>query len=476
MKIKIAHSAPFEGAPKITVPSVYGASPDKPVIWRISVLGERPMRITAEGLPAGLTLEGNTVTGKTAAGEYSVTLTAENAHGTDTKTVKMMIKPGGLGQTPLLGFCTWNAFDRNVTQADVEATADTLISSGLAEYGYSYVNIDSGWQHEQTEDDGTIMPNPKFPDMKALTDKLHAMGLKCGIYSTPMLNAFGCPKEYKSIPGCTRGETDPFGALIMGGVGTEHCEAVNARRWAEWGFDYLKYDWTPSEPFNTEPMRKALEDTDRDFMMCVTASAGIDFSAYWNTYINSWRDNHDTNDSYRSVLSRFDSIDKWRGNTRRGHFYDLDMLAVGPMAMNGGVSGLTENEEQMAYTVNAFFPSPIQLSCHLDKISDFERDLFSNEEIIAINQDALADYPLLTHIFNNAEQNVKVYERKLEDGGKAYAIFNFGETSACHPIHLDGYYHIRDVWSKQSRGINCAFTYNIPEHSAAVFRITPVSE
>ncbi len=472
MKVSIAHATPFEGAPKITVPSVYGASPDKPVIWRISVLGQRPVRITAEGLPEGLTLADNIVTGKTAAGEYSVKLTAENAIGTDTKTVKVTIKPGGIGLTPLMGYCSWNAHVSGVTQADMEMEAEHLLSLGLAEYGYSYVNIDSGWQLEYGGEFDAIQPNPKFPDMKALTDKLHKSGLKCGIYSTPMLTSFGCPDGYDSVPGCTRGEPDPFSPKTKGGIGTEHCESNNARQWAAWGFDYLKYDWHGTDPKNAEPMRKALADTDRDFIFCVTTQASFFYANYWNKCVNFWRDNDDTKPNWESVVARFDGIDKWKRNTSRGHFYDLDMLAVGPL----WASTLTENEEQFAYTVHSFFPSPIQLSCRLNELTDFHRDLFSNEEIIAINQDALCDYPLLTNEFDTSKQKVKIYERKLEGGDKAVAIFNFGDKTASYSIYFDERYKIRDVWSKRDIGVDSIINYRVPEHSAAVYRLTPVSE
>ncbi len=473
MKVTIAHAAPFEGAPKITVPSVYGASPDRPIMWRISVLGQRPLTITAEGLPCGLTLEGNTVTGVTKEGEYTVTLTAENALGRDTKAVKMTIKPEGLGLTPLLGFTTWNAFDSKVSQAAVEKTAEELISSGLAEYGYSYVNIDSGWQHEYGGEFDAVQPNPKFPDMKALTDKLHALGLKCGIYSTPMLTAWGCPAEYKSIPGCTRGEANILDCTGMGGIGVEHCEANNARQWAAWGIDYLKYDWAHTDPVNAELMRKALRDTDRDFMMCVTVRASLYYAHYWNTHVNSWRCNSDTFDTWNSILRRFADIDAWRGLVKKGHFYDLDMLAIGPMEMNGGKSRITEDEELFAYTVHSFFPSPIQLSCRLDEMTEFERDLFSNEEIIAINQDALCDYPYLKHEYDYEEMNVRVYERKLEGGDRAIAVFNFGENTASHYVWLDQNYEIRNVWEKRDLGMNSIIRYSVPPHSAKVYRLTP---
>jgi alpha-galactosidase len=227
---KIAHASPFSGSPKINLASIFGASPNKPFLLRIPATGERPIKFSAQCLPEGLTLKENIITGCVLKeGNYEVTITAENAISKTTKIVTFEIFPNNLLVTPLLGFTTWNAFETSVSQKNVSDTAKAMIKLGIAEYGYGYVNLDSGWQHKYGGELDAIQPNPKFPDMKAMVDEIHSLGLKCGIYSTPMLTAWGCPNEYESIPGCTVGEPDIRFPDTTGGKGTAAKEKTNVK-------------------------------------------------------------------------------------------------------------------------------------------------------------------------------------------------------------------------------------------------------
>ena len=186
-----------------------------------------------------------------------------------------------------------------------------MMDSGICEYGYSYVNIDSGWQKEYGGEFDAIMPNDKFPDMKKMCDKIHSYGLKCGIYSTPMLKAYGCPKEFESIPGCTVGEVDYLYPLTNTGVGKIRKEKNNVLQWTKWEFDYLKYDWYPCDTHNAEFMRKALIESERDFGFCVTTAAKYDNVHYWNRYVNSFRNNPDSHGNWENFLKIYKSYEKF---------------------------------------------------------------------------------------------------------------------------------------------------------------------
>ena len=256
---KIAKALPFEGKPTINMASVFGASPGKPIILRIPVTGERPIRYSAEMLPEGLVLKDNIITGVISAeGTYEVVFKASNVHGETKKNVIFEIYPEHVLLTPLMGFTSWNAFGPDVSQERMEKIADRFVELGLTEYGYSYINTDSGWQHKYGGKYDAVMPNEKFPNMKEMTQKIHQLGLKCGIYSTPMLTAWGCPNEFQSIPGCTVGEPDKRFASTNGGIGVIRKEKNNALQWEEWEMDYLKYDWKPTDPVNAELMRSEL--------------------------------------------------------------------------------------------------------------------------------------------------------------------------------------------------------------------------
>ena len=468
MKTKLAHSAPLTGAPRITAAEIFGASPEKEFLWRIPVLGQRPMTVTAAGLPDSLTLEGQIVRGTApAAGEYAVTLRAENALGSDEKTVLLKIAPDGMLRTPLLGFTTWNAYMDQVTDEDIRRTADDLVRLGLAEYGYSYVNLDSSWQDQYGGEFDAIQPCSRFPDMKGMYDHIHALGLKGGIYSTPFLHAWGCPPDRKWIPGCTRGEADLRFPDINTGIGMDRCEEQNVRQWNAWGVDYLKYDWRPTDTVNADLMKQALLKSEREIAMCVTVHANEMYHRYWTKNCCSFRNNDDTYDIWDNVVRRMDSTDRWAGKTAPGHFYDLDMLAYGPMVMNFGKCRFTPEEALSHVTLHAFFPSPIQLSMQLHKASEFELDLAGNEEVIAVNQDVLCDYPAKL----DAPAGCRAWKRTMQNGELVYAVFNLTEQTQKIRLSLPAPSFIRDLWAKEDLGIAPDLTVTLDAHEAGLYRI-----
>lgn len=467
--MKIAKARPFEGKPQIHMPSVYGGCTGKGILCRISVTGKRPIRISAEGLPEGLKLQDNMIMG--AVGEdcrFTVCIRAENELGSDFREVQFQIGEDTMLLTPLLGFTSWNAFGSTVTQKDMEETAGLILNKGIAEYGYQYMNIDSGWQKEYGGKYNAIMPNEKFPDMQGYCSRIHKMGFKCGIYSTPMLTAWGCPKEFTSIPGCTRGEPDELMTCCNGGVGKERLEANNVRQWEEWGFDYLKYDWSPTDPVNAKLMKKELRKANREIAFCVTVSAHRFYRKYWAKNCCSWRDNLDSIDDWTVLKGFLDTVDTWADAVCQGHFYDLDMLEIGDIKSNDGQSHLTENEAVFAYSLRAFFLSPIQLSCRIGSLTEFEFDLICNEEIIRINQDSLAQYPRLES--KNADGTIRIYQRCLENGDLAVAVFNTSDSAVKQPLELGEYTNVRNLWTKANIPVSGAFSCIVESHSAVVLR------
>ena len=472
--MRIAKARPFEGKPIINMPSVYGGCIGKEIICRVPVIGTRPIRVEVQGLPQGLRLDGQVIRGTVPeGGEFRVRIAAENGLGRAEQDVTFRIGEDTMLLTPLMGFTSWNAFGADVSQEKMEDTAAAMAALGIADYGYCYVNIDSGWQKEYGGEFDAVMPNEKFPDMKGFCRKMHEAGFKCGIYSTPMLTAWGCPKELPSIPGCTRGEPNILFTCNNGGVGKERLEENNVRQWADWGFDYLKYDWAPTEPINADYMKKALLKADREMAFCVTVDADISYREYWKRYCSSWRCNCDSIDRWGNVKGAFRPqeycrIEYWKDSVTPGHFYDLDMLEIGAMVWNQGKSGLTENEELFAYTLRAFFLSPIQLSCDLQKLTEFERDLISNEEVIRLNQDSLADFP---EVFRkNEAEDLLVYKRRLENGDEAYAVFNLSDEEKTEVLDFSGFRGLREVWTKEDRMPDSAYQCVVEPHCAVVLR------
>ena len=469
MITKIAKAQPFCGAPKINLARIIGASKGKPILFRIPVTGERPIEYSAQNLPKGLTLEGNILKGMVENdGNYEFTVSAKNSQGKDERKITLEIADGNVLVTPLLGYTSWNAFAQHVTQNDIEGIAEKLVELGISEYGYSYVNTDSGWQGEYGGEYDAVMPNQKFPDMKKMTDKIHALGLKCGIYSTPMLTAWGCPDELKSIPGCTQGEPDYRFAPTNGGIGLIHKEKNNATQFAKWGFDYLKYDWGPTDTVNAELMRAELVKQDRDFGFCVTVQALKQYASYWSRYTNSYRCNPDTLSNWKNLVEIYETYFDFREYARKGHYFDLDMLDFGTCRLHTMWNCLSDDEKLIEFSMRAFLNSPIQISSTLENVTDFELSVYCNEEILSISQDCAFNTPSLVSSKKDGERYFDIWEKELDSGDYAYAFFNFGNAHESVKLASQNGV-IRDVWAKEDI-LDAQISLEIPPHTVRILK------
>lgn len=473
MYTKIAQPKPFhQGKPQIHAPAIYGAGPGRPVLYRIPATGQRPMTFTAD-LPEGLTINNEgIITGTAAEGEYPVTITAENPLGKDCCRILFKIAPRAICQTPLLGWTSWNAYATKVSQALILKTAKLLRSTGLAEYGYQYINIDSEWQGAYGGEFDAVQPNEKFPDMKALCDEIHSLGLKCGIYSSPMVRCFGYTNP---LPGCTRGELDSEFLGAVRGIAKEHCEENNVRQWCAWGFDYLKYDWRPTDRKNAARMREALDKADRDFALAYTINAIYEHRDFWMNNASSWRDNKDAGDDWNQLKELCFGCDKWLGTSSPGHFFDLDMLEGGYMGLFERFSQLTQDEQLLGYTARVIFPSPIQISCDLEKLTDFDIAMLCNEEVIAVNQDALCKNAICAEEYKTfrkdyiIQTHIKRYEKELADGKTAIAVFNLGNTTETVTLTAD---NARDLWAKENlTGESGKLTLTLAPHTVRLLKV-----
>ena len=435
----------FSGKPEFYTPAVIGCSPGKPFCFRVPVTGTRPIRLTAEGLPDGMHLDAAipAVVGCAKAGIYEIRLSAENTDGKTETQLSLNVRENGVCPTPLLGWTSWNAFRNLVSDADIRNTAALLVKSGLADCGYRYVNIDSGWQGEYGGPHNALMPNEKFPDMRALADTLHAEGLCLGIYSSPMTKAWG-GGEY---PGCTR---NPDRVLRLGVFGEERCEAENVRQWCDWQIDYLKYDWTPCNRENAEPMKQALACAARDFAFCVTVDARYHQAEYWRENVNSFRNNPDSADDWSVFCPILCSADRWLCHIRPGHFFDLDMLETAYYIDHR--SHLTEDEQIAAFTARAFLSSPIQMSFDLNHLEPFDINVMANPEILALNQDVTGVTAITMQETKTDSLSIwtRVYSRPTADGNTAFALFNLGEQEAEIKVSLGAPCRIRDLWARKT--------------------------
>ena len=351
-------------------------------------------------------------------------------------------KPEVLAATPPMGWNSWNWFGRKVTDADIRQAADIIVSSGMRDAGYRYVNIDDAWEGKRDES-GVLHANEKFPDMKALADYVHGKGLKLGIYSSP--GPLTCAK-------------------FEGSYGHEQ---QDADLYAAWGIDFLKYDlcglrvvMTQTAPDDKrkqlqimreayEKMHQALLKTGRPIVYSL-CEYGYDSVWQWAPEVGAhlWRTGDDINANFKSValIARGQAgLAKYAGP---GHWNDPDMLEVG----NGDLT-LDENRTHM--TLWAILAAPLLAGNNLTQLTTDITAILTNRDMLAIDQDSLGHQG--DRIF--AEGPVEIWSRPLANGDVALAIVNFGQDTFLRGISLhlkdagaaDGWKAF-DVWAGKSLG------------------------
>ena len=462
-QLKYILTPPAPATPRFNGAPVFGVRPNSPVIYRFPVSGERPMKFTCDNLPAGLQLSESdgVLSGKIErAGDFSFTVTAENAKGKASQAFTLKVGERMIGQTPPMGWNSWNCWGLSVSQEKVISSAQALIDKGLADYGYGYINIDDGWEAKERNSDGTIEANEKFPSMKGLIDWLHERGLKFGIYSSP-------------------GETTCGGYL--GSLGHEQ---QDAEVWNKWGVDYLKYDWCSYErvrekdndwgfPSCVRPyllMQKFVREQPRDIFYSLGPLGGTHVYL-WGLYCdgNSWRTAQDIDDTWKSILdvgfrqqaglAKYSSI---------GHWNDPDMLVVGKVGWGTNLreTRLTPDEQYTHITLWTLLASNMLIGCDIAQMDDFTVNLLCNNEVNAVNQDILgkqADRVL-------KEGDIEVWSRPLTDGTFAVGIFNVGDKdqqvdmktliSSQFTVHSSQFI-IRDLWRQKDLSaseLNCTIS------------------
>ena len=486
--------------PHINGPNVYGARPGADFLFRIPASGQKPMRFTAKGLPCGLKLDAGKgiITGKVRRkGSYRVQITATNALGSDTRELRIEIGDR-IALTPPMGWNSWNCWGDRVTADNILQAARALEETGLADYGWNYVNIDDGWQGRRGGKYNAIQPNAKFPDMKALGDSLHARGFKFGIYSGPWISTYAAhigsscdnqdgtywwveegivDENYKlDVSKYDKGELHSFGKYSFA--------RADARQWADWGVDYLKYDWFLNDVWWLRDMREALDATGRDIVYSISNATRISLAPDMQQYAHCWRTAGDIQDTWASVSNiAFDRESAWAGYAGPGNWPDADMMVLGQVGgWEGGTphwTRLTPWEQYSHVTLWAILASPMLIGCDLDAIDGFTLSLLCNPEVLEVNQDSLGMMGV-RNVFGPGKTQC-VYVKRLEDGTIAVALFNLrneeGNVSFVpRDLGLIGEQSIRDLWRRQDVGKVAdkeRWEVKLPAHGCALYRLTP---
>ncbi len=432
---------PAPATPRINGAKVFGARPGSKFLYRVPCTGERPMKFSASGLPKGLSIdpEKGLITGVVKKpGEYPVEITASNSKGTTTRLLTIKIGDE-VALTPPLGWSSWNCWGLLIDEGLVRETAASMVDNDLINYGWSYVNIDDGWQGLRGGKHNAIQPNPeKFTDMKKLADELHSEGMRLGIYSAPWVGTYaGFIGSYSDNPEGRYEWTvrdslpslqEAWPARYYNWRNGKHSFVANdVKQWEDWGIDYLKYDWTPNQLYYVKEMIDALRSTDRDILFGMSNAAHWGDAPQWARYPNCYRTTGDIRDTWGN-MSRigFQQQDKWAPFNVPGHWADADMMVIGVVGWDGELhhSRLTPDEQYTHVSLWTILASPMFLGCDMQQLDDFTLSLLRNNEIIEVHQDELGyqGFPFFK------DNRSVVYAKPLVDGSMAVGLFNYGDT------------------------------------------------
>jgi alpha-galactosidase len=459
--------------PLINAPYRYGASPENPVLFTLPISGERPVTVEIDSLPAGLSLNPHTgvITGKVRQkGTYRLNVTVSNAHGSDNCTFTLEIGEL-LALTPPMGWNSWNLYGSAVDDRKIRATADALVESGLIHYGYAYLNIDDGWQGQRGGKYNAIQPNEKFPDMKALVDYVHGKGLKIGIYSSPWVQTFA---------GYAGGSADtPDGKVNNPSRRTGEYDFTenDVKQWAEWGFDYLKYDWVTNDVKNTAIMEKQLRQSGRDIVFSISNAAPFDLAAEWAEHTNLRRTTGDIVDSWCSMTTIGFLQSKWQPYAAPGSWNDPDMLVVGKVGWGDTIRNtrLSPDEQYTHLSLWSLLAAPLMIGCDLTQMDDFTLSLLTNREVIAVNQDITGIQG--KRIFPDNDRQTEIWSKPLSDGSQAVGLFNRSEkeqtvTVLWEQLNINGAHIVRNLWEQKDSGtFDGSFSAQVPSHGVVLVKL-----
>lgn len=357
----------------------------------------------------------------------------------------------GLAKTPPMGWNSWNIFQGKVDDATVRTIADAMVSSGMRDAGYIYVNIDDTWEGQRNAQ-GNLQTNHKFPDMKSLADYVHSKGLKLGIYSSPgPRTCAGYPASYGY-------------------------EAQDAKTFAAWDIDYLKYDWCSAAQIYKDnalhpvyqKMGDALAATGRPIVYSL-CEYGLDNVEKWGADVggNLWRTTYDIKDTWESMIGNIEKQVPTAPYAKPGHWNDPDMLEIG----NGH---MTNEEYRTHMSLWALAAAPLLAGNDVRNMSAETKAILLNKEVIAIDQD-----PLGKQASPKKNGSLETWVKPLADGSVAVGVVNLGKDAStatvdARTLSLSGAaIKARDLWTHQNvQFTNGVYSATVPSHGVLLLKVS----
>lgn len=486
--------------PSINGARIFGVRPNYPIDLKIATSGKAPLSFSSPNLPEGLSLDlkNGRLTGTLKEpGRYAIKINAKNSHGEDEKTITLVAEDNALCLTPPMGWNSWYSYSESISQEAILKTARRLVDLGLTSHGWTYVNIDDCWQGKRGGPLNAIQPNHRFPDMKAMCDEIHALGLKAGIYSTPWIGSYAgfigssSPNEKDDvsdlvIPVAERTQPDQ----VFGRYPGLHKQKVDrkgsvwrmdedARQWAEWGIDYIKVDWNPNDVATTKQIKESLDKSGRPIILSLSNATPMGEAEEISRIANLWRTTGDIHDSWDSIKGIGFSQEPWQKFMKQGHWNDPDMLQIGRLGKPNNQNttfvptNLTPDEQYTQVSLWSLLSAPLIISCDLENMDDFTLGLLTNDEVIAVNQDPAA-HPAQK---KKEDKGFQVWTKKLEDDSIAVGIFNLNDEKAVFEVNLkdlslSGLQHVRDLWKMLDVGtITDTLSVEVNPHGCTLLRL-----
>ncbi|HEV6967800.1 glycoside hydrolase family 27 protein [Roseateles sp.] len=374
------------------------------------------------------------------------------------ETLKLDAPKPNIAPTPPMGWNSWNKFACNVSEKLIREQADAMAASGMKDAGYRYIVIDDCWQKSR-DADGNIQADPeRFPSgIKALADYVHGKGLKFGLYSDA-------------------------GSLTCGGrPGSAGHEFQDARQYAKWGVDYLKYDWCNTGTRNAEAaytiMAKALRESGRDIVLSI-CEWGTDHPERWGPTVGHlWRTTGDIYDAWEGqkdwssgMTNILDMQVERSAHASPNAWNDPDMLEVG----NGG---MTTTEYESHFSLWAMLAAPLIAGNDLSRMDADTLRILTNKDVIAVDQDPLGKQGTR----KQKEGDLEIWVRPLQGGEFAAVLFNRGKTPADMKLKWDRLglpedrkADVKDLWSKKvTKGVHGSYGGKVAPHGVLMVRVTP---
>jgi alpha-galactosidase len=475
--------------PRINGTKIFGVRPGSPFLFTIPATGKKPMKYEVLNLPSGLICDPETGQIKgtlNKPGEYLTTFRVSNKLGSAKREFKIVCGDR-LALTPHMGWNSWYVWENHVTDKIMRDAADAMVSSGMIDHGYMYINIDDCWSVKTGASDSTLLGDPRdengmvnsnkrFPDMKALTDYIHFKGLKAGIYTSPG-------------PLTCAGHTGAYGH-----------EEQDIARFVKWGYDFLKYDWCSYDNIGRRDIlhdlqkpyilvSKILKKQKRDIVLNL-CQYGMGSVWKWGKEVGgqSWRTADDLGGSFEGIGTALfrDGFDVYNRDSLHlyagpGGWNDPDYLLLGYLSNWKGKTvptPLTPNEQYTQVSLWSIVAAPLIFSGDISRLDDFTLNLLTNDEVIEVDQDPLGKPGYRV----SKDGDIEVWVRQLEDGSLAVGLFNRSENETnvaayWKDLGITGQQKVRDLWRQKEIGeFKDKFTASVPRHGVVMIRMRSLAK